>query len=874
MFTNKFKKNLNKGFTLVELMTTFVLVAIISTLLIRLVITLKEVYIKGDVKTTLLTKQGVMTDKIYKDLSKNNLTKIESCAETNCVNFVYKDKTKKFIIDKTKKTVTYDNYTIKLGRDGYLGEIALDKYNSDIGSILSFKVPIYNKLTKGDFGVNITYQLDNDIEFDDNIAFDIKITGVTVLFDDNMNLLYGLYNTNGEVTSIRMKYTISNEVVTVTALNDDGYGFTTGRVYLEKNKKYIFNCETDGTWAGSGDTVEAFLMLNGSTSTAYYHMNSNNNYEFTPTVSGEYWLRLDSNQNGKTHRFWNISVKEKKTYETKKVMVGETYGKLPVPEREGYIFKGWTGKNLLSIDEVNAFSFNDGGFIEVVVKPNTNYTLSSDLPGRDDGYANVFLTIDKNNNSTANNGVFPNQPRTINTGTENIIYVGMRDFEQRFDDEAKNYKFMLEEGNQATEYEPYYIKANTKVTQGSNHTLTAIWEKDPNYVPKEYQQVEYIKSTGTQYIDTGVKFNSNVDKFELTYQANDADTNYFIAGSGWQEAGYVWVYSYKGGSRFSTYIKDTDGSQRQFFGFDGPDTSIHKVVYDAKKQYVDDTLTADNTSYTFGETPYNFGLFNSLNSTGYLAKTKIYSFKMWKSGTLVRNMIPVYRKSDNVIGLYDTVEGKFYTNAGTGTFEKGKNTSFAIPKEYQRVEYIGATGTQYILTDVMPSSDFKLTAKVYLPSSAGSGEQTIAGVRFATKGAIEYYYTNGIPRFWLQTDSSSPTLSGANESYGKIINYEAINNSSGMKLNINDNENYSNSNTFNGANQYPLMIFAYNYLGSPNYYFKGRIYNLTLTDNNRIIRNFIPVYRKSDNAIGLYDTVEGKFYTNAGTGTFEKGGNV
>ena len=54
------------------------------------------------------------------------------------------------------------------------------------------------------------------------------------------------------------------------------------------------------------------------------------------------------------------------------------------------------------------------------------------------------------------------------------------------------------------------------------------------------------------------------------------------------------------------------------------------------------------------------------------AKMKLYSFKIYDdSGSLVRDMIPVKRKSDNVLGLYDKVENKFYANAGTGTFTAG-----------------------------------------------------------------------------------------------------------------------------------------------------------------------------------------------------------
>lgn len=36
----------------------------------------------------------------------------------------------------------------------------------------------------------------------------------------------------------------------------------------------------------------------------------------------------------------------------------------------------------------------------------------------------------------------------------------------------------LEEGANATTYEPYIIEETTPITQNKNHTLTAIWEKE------------------------------------------------------------------------------------------------------------------------------------------------------------------------------------------------------------------------------------------------------------------------------------------------------------------------------------------------------------------------------------------------------------
>ena len=181
-----------KGFTLVELMTTVSLISIIAILLIRLTITLKTIYIDGDMKTTLLTKQGTMTDKIYKDLKEKDLSSLTSCGE-NCVNFNYIDGTKKLKINESKKLITYGNYSIKLNDSSYFGTSYIDKYDGDVGDVLSIKIPIYNRMTKGDYGIYITYQKDN-IEFDNSIVFSVSeniyeekiLNGAYPVYSDNL----------------------------------------------------------------------------------------------------------------------------------------------------------------------------------------------------------------------------------------------------------------------------------------------------------------------------------------------------------------------------------------------------------------------------------------------------------------------------------------------------------------------------------------------------------------------------------------------------------------------------------------------------------------------------------------------------------------
>ena len=160
---------------------------------------------------------------------------------------------------------------------------------------------------------------------------EVPAVNITYLSD---NLVYGLEN-RSSTTDHNMTYSISNGVVTVTANASDGWGNTTGRVYLEANTQYEFTCTTSGTW---GNSVEAFLLLNGSTST-YIRMDSNNNYRFTPAQSGTYYIRLDVNTSGKTYTFSNIEVRKIVLTENKNY--GLTLTTLPDYSRTGYTFNGW-----------------------------------------------------------------------------------------------------------------------------------------------------------------------------------------------------------------------------------------------------------------------------------------------------------------------------------------------------------------------------------------------------------------------------------------------------------------------------------------------------------------------------------------------------
>ena len=73
---------------------------------------------------------------------------------------------------------------------------------------------------------------------------------------------------------------------------------------------------------------------------------------------------------------------------------------------------------------------------------------------------------------------------------------------------------------------------------------------------------------------------------------------------------------------------------------------------------------------------------------------------------------------------------------------------------------------------------------------------------------------------------------------------------------------------------YSFYLGATNRNGSPASRPQLTIYSCKLYQDEILLRDYIPCYRKSDSAIGLYDLINDEFYPNSGTGTFLKGVDV
>lgn len=158
----------NKGFTVVEMGVSFCLIFTICILLLQVILAVKDVYIKSDIETSLLSKQGILLNKIYKDFDNKGGVKAFSANTADKVTtatFTFGDNSStNLIIDQENKKITYGNYIWDLSGD--INQISDPNINSDIlinsTNYFDLSFRITNDLTKNtNYGLNIFYNLNS-----------------------------------------------------------------------------------------------------------------------------------------------------------------------------------------------------------------------------------------------------------------------------------------------------------------------------------------------------------------------------------------------------------------------------------------------------------------------------------------------------------------------------------------------------------------------------------------------------------------------------------------------------------------------------------------------------------------------------------------
>lgn len=339
-------------------------------------------------------------------------------------------------------------------------------------------------------------------------------------------------------------------------------------------------------------------------------------------------------------------------------------------------------------------------------------------------------------------------------------------------------------------------------------------------LPAGYTKLEYLESDGTQFIDTG--FKPNQDTRVICDYLVDTKPSTSRA-----------VYGCTDGSKYyGVFLAASDFTNVWYNTANKYDKSVAgRWLIDQNKNVA--TINGDTLTWSAATFQFEYSLFlfacNGPNVT-YVGASRIYSFKIYDNGVLIRDFIPC-TNPDGISGLWDSVNNVFYK---------------MLPAGYTKLDFIESDGTTYIDTGFKPNNNTRVVFEGYNNSTSPGwifGAWKAANDNMFCASAIRTY----------------------NICYGTEIWKNATMPVGPISIDIN-----KNAYTYNGVSgtlseqtfscDYSMYLFHINAAGTVSTgSFNGRIYSVKIYDNGTLVRDFIPAMNASGEA-GLYDLKNDVWY--------------
>ena len=187
--------------------------------------------------------------------------------------------------------------------------------------------------------------------------------------------------------------------------------------------------------------------------------------------------------------------------------------------------------------------------------------------------------------------------------------------------------------------------------------------------PDNFTKLDYLQSTGTQYINAGIAGINGVDVEYALSNITDGNGVFGALKANAEKRYDIYLWS-------EIYLCLSSA----IYSLEALDTNIHIVQHGI----TDNTLVVDgvNIGTTVDDVVSNelntYIFARNRNSTLEYFRLIIKYIKLYKNGECVRFFLPVKFKCSSTIGMFDVVNNKFYRNAGTGTFGIPSDTSGEI----------------------------------------------------------------------------------------------------------------------------------------------------------------------------------------------------
>ena len=380
-------------------------------------------------------------------------------------------------------------------------------------------------------------------------------------------------------------------------------------------------------------------------------------------------------------------------------------------------------------------------------------------------------------------------------------------------------------------------------------------------------EVKWLESTGTQYIDTGIRCDA-VCGFSITCEAIVAtfDESYpVIAGAQFSDwSNWLTIYEDYGivynGDSVENISRRTNQKITTFLNYMGDG----KITVESPPPYT-------TKAYSPAGIAANICIFAAGTEVGVacLSKSRVYSMVVSNGQNIVRDFIPV--RFTNELGesegaMYDKVSKQLFRNQGTGKLIVGADADMPYDAE---VEYLESTRTQYIDTGIDHVSDSGFSVTGCFLISTHATYPALAGVSFEDESNwLEVYEDGGVS--FVGTMYSGVYILNAKNVVTAYANY------------LNDGLVYYDNDPPDNIVDNPVinaryMLFCAGSENGPMGFSNARIYGFKATIGQEIVRDLIPV--RFTNELGesegaMYDKVSKQLFRNQGTGKFIVGTDV
>lgn len=279
--------------------------------------------------------------------------------------------------------------------------------------------------------------------------------------------------------------------------------------------------------------------------------------------------------------------------------------------------------------------------------------------------------------------------------------------------------------------------------------------------------------------------------------------------------------------------------------------SRYKLVKDGVGNYINDVEYPPNADSDMVTAPIRL---SAITGTGNIYQTslKIYICRMWKSGQLVRDYIPVSDGTQEA--LYDKVEQTLF-------FKDGSRS------KYYPIEYVftDIKNKEYFDTGILPTRNTKVEIKVRPKDYPNAGVWCIFGAGEYNQN--RFIFTSYSKRFRAEYGTSVLDLGvtiDTNKDY-VIVKDGPDNYINGTKL--------ASNTTSEISVPFTLWLCGINSASSAPYITGNYIYYCKIWENGELLRDFIPMSNGKTEA--LYDQVtKTLFYKQSGPKTLDTDGEA